>query len=93
MVTKFWNWMCCRLKELQQAMVGGEAADNEQVKERRRKKKKYAEEHKKKLQGELAIARHCSNCQSTIFMQRPWLRWMARKSCSAFMTTCRKNSK
>ncbi|ELU17379.1 hypothetical protein CAPTEDRAFT_151173 [Capitella teleta] len=42
------------LKELEQAMVGGEDAHNEQVKERRRKKRKYAEEHKKKLQAALA---------------------------------------
>lgn len=47
-----------RLKELQQAMVGGEAKDNEAVKERRRKKKKYAEEHKRKLQGLLILKMH-----------------------------------
>jgi kinesin family member 17 len=43
--------MDCRLEELQQSMVGGEMAHNEEVKERRRKKKKYAEERRKKLIG------------------------------------------
>ena len=40
-----------RLEELQQAMVGGEQANNEEVKERIRNKKKYAEERKRKLKG------------------------------------------
>ena len=40
-----------RLQELEQKMVGGELANNEEVKERRRKKKKHAEERTRKLQG------------------------------------------
>ncbi|KAK2153922.1 hypothetical protein LSH36_281g04005 [Paralvinella palmiformis] len=43
-----------RLEELQQAMVGGEQANNEEVKERIRNKKKYAEERKRKLKEALA---------------------------------------
>lgn len=40
-----------RLAELQQAMVGGEMKNNEEVKERRRKRKRHAEERKNKLAG------------------------------------------
>jgi kinesin family protein 3/17 len=59
MVNNSVGWLhSSRLKELEQAMVGGEAADNEQVKERRRKKKKYAEEHKKRLQGNYGLTNH-----------------------------------
>jgi hypothetical protein len=54
----------CRLRELQQQFVGGELANNEDIKQRRQKKKKYAEERKRKLQGKycLIIFRALENC-------------------------------
>lgn len=42
--------LCCRLMELQQQMVGGEQANNEEVKRLHQKKKVFAEERKRKLQ-------------------------------------------
>lgn len=42
-----------RLQELEQNMVGGEQASNEEVKEQRKKKKRYAEDRRKKLQEAL----------------------------------------
>ncbi|XP_013396997.1 kinesin-like protein KIF17 [Lingula anatina] len=38
-----------RLEELQKQMVGGENADNSEIRERRKKRKRYAEEKKKRL--------------------------------------------
>lgn len=43
-----------RLQELQKQMVGGEAANNHEVKERRKKKIKFAEERKAKLAEAIA---------------------------------------
>lgn len=43
-----------RLKELEQKMVGGEDAGNEEVKERLRKKKKFADDRNKRLRDALA---------------------------------------
>lgn len=40
-----------RLQELQQQMVGGEAAGNQEMKERRKNKIKFAENRKAKLAG------------------------------------------
>ena len=50
-VTAYIEVIFSRLQELQEQMVGGEKATNEEVKERRRKKKRYAEERKTKLAG------------------------------------------
>lgn len=38
-------------------MVGGEQANNEEVKEMRKRKKKYAEEKRRKLQGTSKLAK------------------------------------
>lgn len=41
----------CRLQELQEQMVGGEAVGNSELKERRKKKQKHAEEKRQALAG------------------------------------------
>ena len=62
--------MVFRLEELQQAMVGGEQANNEEVKERIRKKKKYAEERNRKLKGEFVHIVSVEECKESFLTNR-----------------------
>ena len=51
----------CRLQELQEQMVGGEALGNVEIRERRKKKKRHAEEKRRALAG-IAYLSYCLWC-------------------------------
>lgn len=54
-----------RLQELQQQMVGGEAASNQEMKEKRKNKIKFAENRKAKLAGKYCNDISCIHSSST----------------------------